>query len=38
VEPFEPFLYGDYLWDAATNFVEMQGIKNLRAPRCAKAS
>jgi isopenicillin N synthase-like dioxygenase len=35
---FEPFLYGDYLWDAATNFVEMRGIKDLRKPRRAKAS
>lgn len=32
-EPFEPFLYGDYLWDSATNFVEMSGIKHLRPPR-----
>ncbi len=30
---FEPFLYGDYLWEAATNFVEMRGVKHLRAPR-----
>ncbi|BCG88792.1 2OG-Fe(II) oxygenase [Mesorhizobium sp. 113-3-9] len=37
-EPFEPFLYGDYLWESATNFVEMRGIKNLRQPRRAKAS
>jgi isopenicillin N synthase-like dioxygenase len=36
--PFEPFLYGDYLWEAATNFVEMRGIKHLRKPRRAKAS
>lgn len=36
--PFEPFLYGDYLWEAATNFVEMSGIKHLREPRRAKAS
>ncbi len=34
-EPFEPFLYGDYLWDSATNFVEMSGIKHLRQPRRA---
>lgn len=32
-ERFEPFLYGDYLWEAATNFVEMRGVKHLRAPR-----
>ncbi|TPM36731.1 2OG-Fe(II) oxygenase family protein [Mesorhizobium sp. B2-3-5] len=37
-EPFEPFLYGDYLWDSATNFVEMSGIKHLRQPRRARAS
>jgi len=38
VEPFEPFLYGDYLWESATNFVEMSGLKHLRQPRRAKAS
>jgi isopenicillin N synthase-like dioxygenase len=37
-ELFEPFQYGDYLWEAATNFVEMSGIKHLRHPRKAKAS
>ncbi|TGQ17621.1 MULTISPECIES: 2OG-Fe(II) oxygenase family protein [unclassified Mesorhizobium] len=37
-EPFEPFLYGDYLWDAATKFVEMSGVRHLRQPRRAKAS
>lgn len=37
-EPFEAFLYGDYLWEASTNFVEMSGIKHLRQPRRAKAS
>jgi hypothetical protein len=36
-EAFEPFLYGDYLWEAATNFVEMSGIKHLRQPRRARA-
>ena len=36
--PFEPFLYGDYLWETATNFVEMSGVKHLREPRRAKAS
>lgn len=35
---FEPFLYGDYLWEAATNFVEMSGVKHLRQPRQAKPS
>jgi isopenicillin N synthase-like dioxygenase len=33
VERFEPFLYGDFLWDAATNFVEQKGIRHLREPR-----
>jgi isopenicillin N synthase-like dioxygenase len=37
-EPFEPFLYGDYLWEQATNFVEMSGIKHLRQPRKTLAS
>ncbi|TPN88264.1 isopenicillin N synthase family oxygenase [Mesorhizobium sp. CU2] len=37
-EPFEPFLYGDYLWDTATKFVEMSGVRHLREPRRAKAS
>ena len=32
-EPFEPFLYGDYLWEVATNFVEQRGIRHLRQPR-----
>jgi isopenicillin N synthase-like dioxygenase len=34
-EAFEPFLYGDYLWDAMTNFVEQKGIRHLRTPRRA---
>jgi isopenicillin N synthase-like dioxygenase len=33
VKPFEPFLYGDFLWDAATQFVEQKGIRHLREPR-----
>ena len=33
VQPFEPFLYGDFLWDAATKFVEQKGIRHLREPR-----
>ena len=33
VERFEPFLYGDFLLDAATNFVEQKGIRHLREPR-----
>jgi isopenicillin N synthase-like dioxygenase len=28
--PFEPFLYGDYLWAAMTKFVEFQGMESLR--------
>jgi isopenicillin N synthase-like dioxygenase len=35
---FEPFLYGDYLWEAATNFIEMRGVKDMRKPRRALAS
>ena len=35
---FEPFLYGDYLWESATNFVEMSGVKHLRKPRRPLAS
>lgn len=30
---FRPFLYGDYLWESATSFVEMAGVKTLRTPR-----
>jgi isopenicillin N synthase-like dioxygenase len=37
-DPFEPFLYGDYLWDTATKFVEMSGVRHLRQPRRAKTS
>lgn len=33
--PFEPFLYGDYLWEQATSFVEMAGVRELRKPRRA---
>ena len=35
VAPFEPFLFGDYLWATTTRFVEFQGLENLRAPRQA---
>lgn len=35
---FEPFLYGDYLWESATNFVEMAGVKHLRKPRYTDAA
>ena len=34
---FTPFLYGDYLWEQATNFVEMAGVKALRKPRLVPA-
>ena len=30
---FAPFLYGDYLWEQATSFVEMAGVKSIRTPR-----
>lgn len=33
VPPFEPFLYGDHLWAATTQFVEQKGIAHLRQPR-----
>ena len=32
-DQFEPFLYGDYLWDKATQFKEQSGARSLRAPR-----
>lgn len=35
---FAPFLYGDHLWESATNFVEMAGLKQLRKPRGAGAT
>jgi isopenicillin N synthase-like dioxygenase len=35
VGAFEPFLYGDHLWEATTNFVEFAGLKSLRPPRAA---
>jgi isopenicillin N synthase-like dioxygenase len=31
-EPFEPFYYGDHLWDVTTQFVEQRGIAHLRKP------
>lgn len=31
--PFEPFYYGDLLWESATQFVEQRGIAHLRTPR-----
>jgi len=30
--PFEPFLYGDYLWSTTTKFVEFHGMESLRRP------
>lgn len=32
-EPFAPFVYGDYLWEATTKFPEQAGLEDLRAPR-----
>lgn len=34
---FEPFLYGDHLWQATTQFVEFEGMEGLRPPRGAVA-
>ena len=31
--PFEPFYFGDHLWETTTKFVEQKGIAHLRAPR-----
>lgn len=33
--PFEPFLYGDYLWATTTQFLEFRGMEGLRRPRRA---
>jgi len=30
---FEPFYFGDHLWEVATQFVEQKGIAHLRTPR-----
>ena len=30
---FEPFLYGDYLWERITGFVEFRGMERQRHPR-----
>jgi len=35
---FPPFLYGDYLWEQATGFIEMAGLKALRQPRGVQPS
>ena len=32
-EPFEPFYFGDHLWQATTQFAEQRGIAHLRVPR-----
>lgn len=32
-QPFEPFYFGDYLWQVTTQFIEQKGIAHLRAPR-----
>jgi isopenicillin N synthase-like dioxygenase len=37
-ESFEPFLYGDHLWDVATKFVEFRNVRHLREPRRQAAS
>ena len=29
---FEPFYYGDHLWEATTKFVEQRGVAHLRTP------
>jgi isopenicillin N synthase-like dioxygenase len=31
-EQFDPFYYGDHLWEATTKFVEQKGIAQLRKP------
>jgi isopenicillin N synthase-like dioxygenase len=33
VQPFEPFYFGDYLWEVTTQFVEQKGIAHLRKPQ-----
>jgi isopenicillin N synthase-like dioxygenase len=32
-QPFEPFLFGDHLWSAVTQFVEFRGLEHLRRPK-----
>jgi isopenicillin N synthase-like dioxygenase len=32
-EPFEPFLFGDYLWSSIIQFVEFRGLEHLRGPK-----
>jgi isopenicillin N synthase-like dioxygenase len=36
-DPFEPFLYGDYLWATTTKFIEFKGLEGLRKPLRARA-
>jgi isopenicillin N synthase-like dioxygenase len=31
-KPFDPFYFGDHLWDTTTQFVEQRGIAHLRQP------
>lgn len=31
--PFEPYLFGDYLWATTTQFVEFKGMQGLRRPQ-----
>ncbi|MEO7939603.1 MAG: 2OG-Fe(II) oxygenase family protein [Burkholderiaceae bacterium] len=33
MQPFEPFYFGDHLWEVASRFVEQKGIGHLRTPR-----
>ena len=30
---FDPLLYGDFLWEVTTEFIEQKGIKHLRKPK-----
>jgi isopenicillin N synthase-like dioxygenase len=32
-QPFDPFYFGDHLWEVTTKFVEQKGIAHLRTPR-----
>lgn len=32
-QPFEPFYFGDHLWEVTTQFIEQKGIAHLRTPR-----
>lgn len=37
-ESFEPFLYGDYLWERISAFVEFRGMERQRQPRGSSAA